>query len=339
MSQSTVESMADRYVYDVVRHLPQYQRDDISRELHSLIDDMLEAQSGDSPTEQDLNEVLVQLGEPKKLAEQYRDKKRYLIGPACFDQYVAILKIVLPCVLFGITIATFLDAGLAREQNYVTVFARYLAAVLSALFQGFIWVTVIFALVEYNMEKSPQKSAAQKEWSPADLPQIPSEQAVIPKSEPIAGIVFTILVIILFNCVPQLLGVYSAKNGFSPIPIFDIRVLSTMMPLFNLCFAAGGIKEVIKLLLGKYSVKLAVIALILNAVTLCVTIFIFSNGAIWNPNFLQSLSAVQMLPTAENLDFTSLWNNLSRLFLAVVAFATVLDSGVLLYKGWKADRT
>ncbi len=336
MNCDSLEETAERYIYDVTRRLPRHQKEDISRELHGLIDDMLETQAGGSPTQKDLEKVLIKLGEPKKIANQYRDQKRYLIGPSYFEQYTALLKIVLPCVFFGITVASFLDIALVAGTDYSLTLTHYFASVLSALFQGFTWVTLIFACIEYNSEKRPDKTAEPDQWNPADLPKIPSGQAVISRSDPIAGIVFTILVIILFNFAPQLMGVYSTANGFSSVPIFDLQVLKTMLPILNLCFAVGIAKEVFRLGFGKYSIRLAVIVLTADLLTVCLTVAVFSNGAIWNPDLLQSLSSNQIaLP--DGFDFYALWNNIGRLFIAIVVFANVLDSAVCFFKGFKAS--
>ena len=81
MSEMTMREMIERYVYDVVRRLPQSQREDISRELRTLIDDMMEERADSGKTEQEnAEEVLKELGSPFALAGKYRDSKKYLIG-------------------------------------------------------------------------------------------------------------------------------------------------------------------------------------------------------------------------------------------------------------------
>jgi hypothetical protein len=346
MRQDQIDATANRYVYDVARRLPQSQKEDISRELHSLIDDMLEMQAAGEPTEQDFNAVLLKLGEPKKLANQYRDKNRYLIGPAYYDQYMLLLKIVLPCVFFGMMAASFVSAALALNSqsaatltNWITfATANALASGFSGLFQGFAWVTVIFACIEYGTKKELNRTDSQELWNPANLPPVPSENAIIRRSKPIAGIIFTVVVIILFNFVPQLMGVYSMKNGFASIPIFDLQVLKQSLLFLNLCFIAGAAKELFKLLYGSYSTKIGLIILGLNAVTVCFTVLVFSNGAIWNPNFVQTFSAGQGTDLG-NIDLHQIWSNLSTFFIAIVVFACALDSAVSLLKGIRADRT
>ncbi|HLR66794.1 MAG TPA: hypothetical protein VK105_06585, partial [Virgibacillus sp.] len=88
--------LVDRYIYAVTQKLPQAQRRDIADELHGLIEDMRDERAETSKTsENDIEEVLLELGNPRELADKYRGTKRYLIGPNIFDTYILILKIVL----------------------------------------------------------------------------------------------------------------------------------------------------------------------------------------------------------------------------------------------------
>ena len=68
MSEMTMREMIERYVYDVVRRLPQSQREDISRELRTLIDDMMEERADNGRTEQEnAEEVLKELCARRKI--------------------------------------------------------------------------------------------------------------------------------------------------------------------------------------------------------------------------------------------------------------------------------
>ena len=80
----------ERYVYAVTRRLPKSQRQEVARELEELIGDMLE--DGDT-----MESVLARLGDPAEFAKKYQDGARYLIGPAYFENYVWLLRIVLIC--------------------------------------------------------------------------------------------------------------------------------------------------------------------------------------------------------------------------------------------------
>jgi hypothetical protein len=97
--------LIDRYVYAVTKNLPPKQRTDIEKELRTLIDDMVEECGEPGTYEGKVKNVLTGLGSPEKLADNYRDSKRYLIGPNYIDQYFMILKIVFAAVLIGVTVA------------------------------------------------------------------------------------------------------------------------------------------------------------------------------------------------------------------------------------------
>ena len=54
----------------------------------------------------------------------------------------------------------------------------------------------------------------------------------------------------------------------------------------------GILKEGLKFIIGKWTKKLAIYNLILNAVTLVLVAFLFKDQAIWNPDFMQELNQV-----------------------------------------------
>ena len=93
----------ERYIYQVVRHLPKSQREEIGLELRELIEDMWE-QSGD------MTEVLQELGDPAVFAKQYRGEEGYLIGPEYYDTYFWLLKVVLFCSLIPVALFGFGEA-------------------------------------------------------------------------------------------------------------------------------------------------------------------------------------------------------------------------------------
>ena len=85
----------DRYVYAVVKRLPESTRQDVERELRANIQDMLP----DDHSEADVRAVLAKLGNPYRLAEEYRETKRYLIGPSVYDSYITVLRLVISIVV------------------------------------------------------------------------------------------------------------------------------------------------------------------------------------------------------------------------------------------------
>lgn len=62
-----------RYVYAVTKELPESQREEIRLELTSLIEDMVQERGEGS-----VESILLELGDPKRLAEKYREKPKYI---------------------------------------------------------------------------------------------------------------------------------------------------------------------------------------------------------------------------------------------------------------------
>lgn len=94
--------MIDKYIQVVTEHLNEQQKDEIARELRANINDMLEAKCGDKePTKEEIEAVLLELGDPKKLARSYMGAPNFLIREELYDIYSKVLRIVLICVLIA----------------------------------------------------------------------------------------------------------------------------------------------------------------------------------------------------------------------------------------------
>lgn len=109
--------MIDRYIYAVTKELPKKSRDDTADQLRVLINDKVD-QVDDSLTEEEkMDRVLRELGEPKKLANTYRGRERYLIGPKYYDKYLGVVKGVVLSIFIGLSIATGLSVLFFRGSD------------------------------------------------------------------------------------------------------------------------------------------------------------------------------------------------------------------------------
>ncbi len=72
--------LKQRYIQAVTNRLPDKKRDEVKKELEDLIEGMLKEK------EQDIEEVLKQIGPPSLVAKKYL-KKRYVISAEFFDTY------------------------------------------------------------------------------------------------------------------------------------------------------------------------------------------------------------------------------------------------------------
>jgi hypothetical protein len=324
--QNAVRDLIDRYVYQVVKHLPQAQRADIDQELRGLIEDMLSARSA-NPSREDAEAVLRELGRPFELAAKYRGSGRHLIGPEYYDMYLFVLKIVLAAVAFGTALAQIIGNIVTPPENVWAAIGVFFASVFSGLVQAFAWVTAVFALMEHFVRG---KLWSKEEWKPSDLLPVPVQQAVIKKSEPIAGIIFSILWLMLITTAPNLIGVYIAPAGevtdiagnlHAIVPVFNLAALAQLMPLVVIIICLGIVKEALRLAEGRYTVRLAVALTVINAVSLILVIWVYGGSAIWNPGFVTSLNAAWANSAADQI-----WGIFPKIIVGLTTFGTVVDS-------------
>lgn len=317
-----------RYVYAVTKNLPQKARKDIEEELKTLIYDMLEERLGEEePTRKDIELVLKELGNPKELSVKYMDNKRYLIGPNLFHQYISVLKIVIFAVILGMTIASIVETFTTNQENVWYYFAHWITGLISGISSTCVWVTLIFAIIEWQGIKVDDITNG---WRVDELPQVPSVKASIPKAQPIAGIIFTILVAILFTFAPQLMGVIHIDETIITISVFNLPILVKVLPLFLICFGLGILREILKLLEGRYTIRLAISTIVLDIISLIITIFIFTRHDIWNPNFIPQINALYNF--GSDFSISSFWNNITTFFIGIFVFAFLIDSADTLYR-------
>lgn len=317
--EKPIKDMIDRYVYHVVKRLPQEQRVDIETELRGLIDDMLVART-DSPTKDDIVAVLFELGRPAELAAKYSGTKRHLIGPEYYDTYLLVLKIVLAASAFGMVLAQMIGYVSEPPLTVWQGIGLFFAAVFTGLVHAFGWVTGIFALVERLVKDAPWKG---KDWSPADLPPVPDQKATIKRGEPIAGIVFTVLFMVIVNVSPQLFSAYlPADDGLRMVPVFDLTVFYRLLPLIDVMICVGLVKELLRLIVGRYTISLSVALVVLNVVSMIMFIHLFGpSSGIWNPDFMIQLGT----EWGRSADAAYVWSIVPKILIGLGIFGTIVD--------------
>jgi len=316
-----VNDIVDRYIYDVTRRLKEEQRADIDRELRTLIDDMLEDKA-ENPSKEDIDKVLTELGKPSNLASKYRDTKMYVIGPALYDTYILVLKIVMAVSAFGVSIALVIDL-IANPINAVEMFAKFIGGIVSALIQSFGFVTLAFFITErVNSDKLPLKT----EWKVSDLLKIPENTSKIKRSEPIVGIIFTVIFIIALNLGYKFLGIYIVTDKLYIIPVFDIDVFRSYLILIDIFLGLSAVKEFGKFITGRYTPALCGLIIVVNVVSLILVFFIFTNNNIWNPNLVNELNNISGYNAPENID--KLYDGLRKFFTLIFIIPILIDTVV-----------
>lgn len=321
--------LIDRYVYAVTRRLPARLRNDIDKELHSLIEDMLEARcDGLLPEDRDVRVILTELGTPSELAMRYMPEGRdHLIGPAYYSQYKMVTGIVLASVTFGLVlsgcISFFTDSS---EALYFTLFS-WIGTLITGLIAAFGAVTFIFAVFE---RKNIALNFGGSELD--SLPPVPEKKSVIPKGEPIAGIIFSVIFCVIFLAAPQIIcAKFGADQPF--IPVFNVDLIHQLWYIFVALTILGIARESFKLYEGRYTKRLAIVTVVSDILSAALTLVLLSSQQILNSAFIAGAS-----PILSNEVITGILTYFNLFFMAVILFCLLLDMGVTLFKGFWYNR-
>lgn len=312
-----MNELIDRYVLAVARKLPAATREDVTQELRATIGDMLE---GRDPHDEDaVRAVLVELGNPDDLAAGYRSGPRHLIGPEVYDTFVqtvrTILVIALP-VVAGIQIA-FSDWGQGRSVAAIVV-----SAVVEALLVGVhivFWTALTFVIIERS-GAAGEVSAARGDWSPDDLPA-PPRQRQITLGDLIGSVV--VLALIPAGLLWQRFrSPYEDADG--PVPLFDPDLWDLWVPVLFVLVLATLALEGWKYAVGRWTVPLVVVNLLVNVAYVVYFAVLFSSEDVWNPAYAAEV--------AERTDFQLLDSPILPITMASIVAICLWDTAESIVK-------
>lgn len=330
----------ERYLYDVVRRLPEKQRDDIEKELRSLIEDMVEARMEETQEnrEECVKAVLNELGNPAKLAKGYRGENACLISGEYYDSYCFVLKLVLICAGVGLLISAVVSSAVQMVEGQMPLKEIWgenivnIGNIPMSLVQIFGLITLVYALMERNHVKVTAKDTP---WTLEKLPQIPYKKAVISRMDSAVEMIFNVLVFILFLLVPQLMGAWVSVDGSTvAIPLFNLAIWQQVLPLFLICIGAGFVDSLVKLMKGSYCYPVMIVNLVMNTVSFIISFVIFKMFPIWNENFVPALEKATGRKFCAEYDVLTYFNTASftnGLLLFILA-CCLLDSCVVIYR-------
>jgi len=333
----------DRYLYAVGQKLPRSQREDIKKELRSIILDDLDErianqklQKGEDyeATEEDVFVILESLGSPDEVAAKYRPNNRYLIGPELYELYCLLLYIVLGAVALGISIATTIDI-LSSQGPFIEQLFKLPMNLISAAISAVGSVTIIFALIQrFGKEESIKGIDLNKNWSPRNLEPVPVAYEVIKIPDTIAAICFTIIALIIFNRFPHIIAMYNVSEGITSVtPIFNLDVLAGYMKYMNILWIGAVLLNIYKLKVGKWNTVLRLSEIVIDLGVLIIVLMMTGNPAILNPSIKDAAVGTEMefLMKLGGIGTVSF-----RIFIAVILLFTVFEAAKHIYYSIKS---
>jgi hypothetical protein len=325
-------NLIEVYIDEVTRRLPEKSRKDIALELRSTIEDMLP----DEYTEEEIKQVLAQLGNPAVLASGYRDQPMHLIGPRYFDIYVNLLKLIIPIAavvsLISVMAHNFIDNN--GNETLLMIFINSIGigiwGIISTGIQVFFWLTLVFAILERvdtGKSQLPLTSSL-KEWTPDDLKDIPyiPQKKAISKFDVFGGLLWTAIWATVYFNAAHLAGVYEkGENGLEfVIPTFNQEVLQSYWPLVVLVIGLEITVALYKWFAAQWTMKVAILNTIWQLVATIVFIIIFRDPNLFNIAFIDYM-----------YDLFSIKNDLSNQIIGSAIVIVVVFAAIDIIQGFR----
>ena len=331
--------LINRYIYAVTRHFPKKQKTEIEQELKANIEDMIEENESGESYEAKVEKVLLELGDPEIVADNYRGSSRFLIGPLYYDLYLMVVKIVIAAVVGGISIALFIKSFFTSNIDIVNIGVEYISSIFIGALQAFAWTTIVFIIIERNDTRLKGDLLEKGPWDLSKLPELPNKKAQIPISEPIAAIIFTTIFFSAFlgvlYSVPEVLAIFFEDAGeMIRIPIFDIVVLKGYRAFIIAIFILGILKEVSSLYYRKWNQRNALVHISIIILTAILGLIILTDKGLWNPN----LTAELLKYVEVDFDFPALWFNIRNWIIGIFLFANVVEILSIIYKSFYLNK-
>ncbi len=346
------QEMIKRYIYEVIRRVPEDSREDIRLELQTLIEDMC--------TEEQISvqEALQKLGAPEEFAKRYRGDGEYLIGPEYYNNYLWVIKIALAGIGISALISGIVQ-GISHADSIVHFFVSFFNELLSTGISGSFCVagiiTIIFAVLErqhVKLQLAPEKdwsvkdlgknSSPGRQWTPFQLPPVPDKRAVISRCDSIVSIIMISIFSALLLFKPQLFGVFHYENGQiqAVASVFNLDQWQMILPVFLLWLFTGLIDEIIRFVTGHYCRTVMYCNLICNTLQIALAAVLLKVLPLWNTDFAAQLKQAYGISQFSKGDILHYWESsfVSNAVLCLIIIISLAESGVTVYKTLKYSK-
>lgn len=319
--------LLDRYIYDVGKRLPVKQREDIEKELKSLLLDALEARTGGAePTEADAAAVLKEFGSPEEVAARYNGEK-YVIGPRLYPTYRMVLWIVSGALALGLFISIFMGYAFSMDNGagLGSHMLQFLGSLVSSVWSAIGVVTVIFWGIERGMSRKAADQLNMSEpWDPKALPPVPKNKNVWKPADSIVAIVFIVIALILFNAMPDLIAVYSQDSSgeFTRYPVLAAQALDAYLPLWNIGWALSLALHALVLVQGRWQLGTHLGNIALKIYDVAVVIVMMAGPALLNTGMM--IGGNDMVMRIVQAQF--------KWIFVIIIVASVAEAGKIVYR-------
>lgn len=319
------------YVKEIGRQLPEKMREDIEKEIRSLIEDMLEDESqnaGRAPDEEMVVTVLKRMGPPEKVAASYLPP-RYLIGPELYPHYLNTLRIVfgIAAILAALALGVSAGARVDPPPGILEVVGIIAGGVVDVLFRAFAIITLVYAVIQFV---SPDFKVEAKKWDPRKLKAEP-DQARVSIPGAIGEIIMNVIALMVFNFYAHWIGLTTMQNGeWVHLPVLT-EAFFRYLPWLSLLWIFQAAFNGFLITRGRWNPPLRWTSAFISAFTIAVLAWVLSGPAIAAIP-VEVIDVLGAPLTPENIQQINEGLNISiRLVIGIVLALEVLDLGKQLY--------
>jgi hypothetical protein len=234
MNQDATE-LISRYVYHVGRHLPPERREDVARELLSLIGDRVddELRAGES-REAVVLRVLREMGPPEAVAARYGYERRLLIGAGSLPAFFRLVKVV-PVAVLALSLLTLPYAG----GLSASALGKWLLGYLNSVLLNLGVLVAVFVVLE---RLSSLRTKPEAEFDPAKLSPAPApfDGGKLRPVRLVIQIYLAVTILVLFNFYPNVIGVWT-NSGLPRFWAVPLSAVGIHVPLWLLNVWLAGI--------------------------------------------------------------------------------------------------
>lgn len=266
----------DRYLAAATRWLPAAERDEVGADLRERLEDLADRHRAAGLDDTAAEEAAVcELGDPSRVAAQYRDRPLQLIGPDVFPAWWRMLwrLLVAVPVPVGAVVALATAAGGARVGTVVTT---GLGTAWNVALQVAFWTTLAFALVEHGRGR-----ARCEEWDPAGLPSLRRRDVALADTVATVAVTAVLAGLLVWQAVEQ-----PISDG---IALVDPALWSWWVPLVLAVLAVEAVVAVAAYRRGRWTVSLATVRTVLAVVFAVPTTWLLLDGALLDPALTSDL--------------------------------------------------
>lgn len=337
----SIQTRIDQYIYAVGRHLSPKVRLEIEADLKSHIWDAIEGhyESDTIPTLEQLDQVLIELGNPKSMAKNYNAEGPYLIGPALIDTYKLVVSIALLVSVVGIVIGTLLSPDFwTLENDFLKPIIQLFSQVFSTAISSFGMVTLLFAIVERHSDNSGllsnNRRLTKSNWDPSSLPPLPNPTNHIKRSDAITDLITTgIGILFVTQYLPNLLHITlrGTTGQMITLPMLASNNIQTYIWMLGFILTCQLQLATFNLFYQKWHVITRLIDIALSLGFLVVLYYFFTDTTIVLPNVLNRLEFYR--PDLADLFFKGTSTGLFSIFV-VITFISAISIGSHIYNGF-----